>query len=70
MGMDDVTRFSGMFTRMAFDYARSSKRPRVAKPTERKPKTELAEATSADEGAVRAAMEGALERHRQSKRIA
>jgi hypothetical protein len=67
--MNEVTRFSGMLTRMAFDYARSGTRRRGAKTDEPKPKP-TNESNTTDELAVRAAMERALERRRVSKRIA
>jgi hypothetical protein len=66
--MNDVTKFSGMWTRMAFDYSRSTSRRRAARPaTGTAP---VPDASTSDELAVRAAMERAIERYQQRKAVA
>jgi hypothetical protein len=76
--MSDVTQFSSMFARMAVDYARSpvSKRGRppgsgksALNVQPRRP-TEAHNSISQDERAIRTAMEAALARRAQARRVA
>ena len=75
--MSDVTRFSGMFAKMALDYSRTGANRRGRPPGSGKSaaKATTGSATSQvtalqDERAIRMAMEDALVRRAQSKRVA
>ena len=57
--MGDVTKFSGIFAKMAIDYTRSAPKRRAAQPDR---KTHPTEVIAADEMAIRTVMERAIAR--------
>ena len=66
--MSDVTRFSGMFAKMAVDYSRSVPRRVPARAVSLHPLPR--EVKPGDERAVREAMERAIARRLRSKNVA